>query len=97
MPMAGIWRRKSGITCITPTNVMRVARAAHQRVRREHLYEIRFESILEHAIARVGDRRNQAVGASMPDLLMNPWQTTGAALHCGGRIEGLRERCPSGS
>ena len=36
-----------------------IARAGHQRVRREHLYEARFAPILERAVKIAGERRKQ--------------------------------------
>lgn len=45
-----------------------IARAGHQRVRRDHLYEARFAPILELALKIVGERRKQP-WALKPDLL----------------------------
>jgi spore maturation protein CgeB len=46
-----------------------IARAGHQRVRREHLYEARFAPILERAIEIAGERRKQP-WALNSDLLL---------------------------
>jgi spore maturation protein CgeB len=45
-----------------------IARAGHQRVRRDHLYEARFAPILALALKIVGERRKQP-WALKPDLL----------------------------
>jgi spore maturation protein CgeB len=42
-----------------PEDRDRIARAAHDRVRREHLYEKRFVPIIDRAISLVGERRNR--------------------------------------
>ena len=37
----------------------RIARAGHERVQREHLYEARFSTIIDHALGLVGERQNK--------------------------------------
>jgi spore maturation protein CgeB len=37
----------------------RIARAGHERVRHEHLYETRFVPIIDQAISLIGERRNR--------------------------------------
>jgi spore maturation protein CgeB len=48
-----------------------IARAGHQRVRREHLYEARFAPILQRALEIAGERRKQPWTVNS-DLLLKP-------------------------